>query len=143
MHSIVHNVGVAAQIGSYSDATEVPPVARWLLTSGMPKLPYRRQPDGNPPKKWVPDCIDRFVDSASHPHPPPGSTFRLDGFLLYDASEEHLEVLFLTWTAEFGPHAIKGVLWHRTPRTARKVAFPGFVVGCGHDGRDAQVILGE
>ena len=79
MHSIVHNVGVAAQIGNYSDATEVPPVARWLLTSGMPKLPYRRQPDGNPPKKWVPDCIDRFVDSASRPHSPPGSTFRLDG----------------------------------------------------------------
>ena len=79
MHNIVHNVGVAAHIGSYSDATEVPPVARWLLTSGMPKLPYRRQPDGSPPKKWGPDCIDRFVDSASRPHSPPGTTFRLDG----------------------------------------------------------------
>ncbi len=39
MHNIVHNVGVASQIGSYSDAIEVPPGARWLFTSGTPGLP--------------------------------------------------------------------------------------------------------
>ena len=38
MHNIVHNVGVASQIGSYSDAIEVPPGARWLFTSGTPGL---------------------------------------------------------------------------------------------------------
>ena len=38
MHHIVHNVGVASQIGSYSDAIEVPPGARWLFTSGTPGL---------------------------------------------------------------------------------------------------------
>ena len=38
MHNIVHNVGIASQIGSYSDAIEVPPGARWLLTSGTPGL---------------------------------------------------------------------------------------------------------
>ena len=38
MHNVVHNVGVAAQIGSYSDAIEVPPGARWLFTSGTPGL---------------------------------------------------------------------------------------------------------
>ena len=36
LHNIVHNVGIASQIGSYSDAIEVPPGARWLLTSGTP-----------------------------------------------------------------------------------------------------------
>ena len=38
MHNIVHNIGVASQIGSYSDAIEVPPGARWLFTSGTPGL---------------------------------------------------------------------------------------------------------
>ena len=38
MHNIVHNVGIASRIGSYSDAIEVPPGARWLLTSGTPGL---------------------------------------------------------------------------------------------------------
>ena len=69
MHNIVHNVGVAAQIGNYSDATEVPPVARWLLTSGMPKLPYRRQPDGNPQKK-VGARLHRPLCRLRKPSPP-------------------------------------------------------------------------
>ena len=38
LHNIVHNVAVTSQIGSYSDAIEVPPGARWLLTSGTPGL---------------------------------------------------------------------------------------------------------
>ena len=33
-----HDVGVARQIGAYSDAVEVPPNARWLYTSGTPGL---------------------------------------------------------------------------------------------------------
>ena len=38
MRNIVHNIGVASQIGSYSDAIEVPAGARWLFTSGTPGL---------------------------------------------------------------------------------------------------------
>ena len=38
MPNIVHNIGVASQIGSYSDAIEVPAGARWLFTSGTPGL---------------------------------------------------------------------------------------------------------
>jgi enamine deaminase RidA (YjgF/YER057c/UK114 family) len=34
----VHNVGVASQIGSYSDSVEVSPHMRWLFTSGTPGL---------------------------------------------------------------------------------------------------------
>lgn len=34
----MRNVGVAARIGTYSDAIEVPPGARWLITSGTPGL---------------------------------------------------------------------------------------------------------
>ena len=34
----VHNIGIAAQIGAYSDAVEVKPNLRWLLTSGTPGL---------------------------------------------------------------------------------------------------------
>ncbi len=33
-----HDVGVARQIGSYSDAVEVAPHARWLFTAGTPGL---------------------------------------------------------------------------------------------------------
>lgn len=33
-----HDIGVARQIGNYSDAVEVPANARWLLTSGTPGL---------------------------------------------------------------------------------------------------------
>lgn len=33
-----HDVGVASQIGSYSDAIEAPAGARWLFTSGTPGL---------------------------------------------------------------------------------------------------------
>ena len=38
MANISHNVGVASQIGSYSDAVEAPAGARWLFTSGTPGL---------------------------------------------------------------------------------------------------------
>jgi enamine deaminase RidA (YjgF/YER057c/UK114 family) len=33
-----HDIGVARQIGAYSDAVEVPPNARWLFTAGTPGL---------------------------------------------------------------------------------------------------------
>jgi 2-iminobutanoate/2-iminopropanoate deaminase len=33
-----HDIGVARQIGIYSDAVEAPAAARWLLTSGTPGL---------------------------------------------------------------------------------------------------------
>jgi 2-iminobutanoate/2-iminopropanoate deaminase len=33
-----HDIGVAAQIGAYSDAVEVAPGARWLALSGTPGL---------------------------------------------------------------------------------------------------------
>jgi 2-iminobutanoate/2-iminopropanoate deaminase len=34
----IHDIGVASQIASYSDAIEVSPNLRWLLTSGTPGL---------------------------------------------------------------------------------------------------------
>src|SRR5438552_8733416 len=40
------DIGVARQIGSYSDAVEVPPNARWLVTAGAPCLAL----DGSLPK---------------------------------------------------------------------------------------------
>jgi 2-iminobutanoate/2-iminopropanoate deaminase len=45
MANLRHDVGVARQIGKYSDAIEVPPNARWLYTSGTPGLAL----DGNLP----------------------------------------------------------------------------------------------
>lgn len=45
MTNIALNIGVASQIGKYSDAIEVPPNARWLYTSGTPGLAL----DGNLP----------------------------------------------------------------------------------------------
>lgn len=38
MPHMIHDVGVARQIGIYGDALEVGPNARWLLTSGTPGL---------------------------------------------------------------------------------------------------------
>ncbi len=38
MANVKHNIGVASQIGKYTDAIEVPPNARWVYTSGTPGL---------------------------------------------------------------------------------------------------------
>jgi enamine deaminase RidA (YjgF/YER057c/UK114 family) len=38
MPHTIHDIGVANQIGSYSDAIEAGPNLRWLLTSGTPGL---------------------------------------------------------------------------------------------------------
>jgi 2-iminobutanoate/2-iminopropanoate deaminase len=46
MTNKLHDVGVARQIGSYSDAVEVPPNVRWLFTAGTPGLAL----DGSLPK---------------------------------------------------------------------------------------------
>ena len=34
----IHDIGVASQIGAYSDAVEAAPHLRWLMTSGTPGL---------------------------------------------------------------------------------------------------------
>lgn len=47
--ALIHDIGVARQIGAYSDAIEVPPGARWLVTSGTPGL----QLDGGLPDDIV------------------------------------------------------------------------------------------
>ena len=36
--NLQHHIGVASQIGKYSDAIEVPAGARWLFTAGTPGL---------------------------------------------------------------------------------------------------------
>jgi enamine deaminase RidA (YjgF/YER057c/UK114 family) len=38
MNHKIHDVGVAKQIGTYSDAIEVAPNTRWLFTAGTPGL---------------------------------------------------------------------------------------------------------
>lgn len=38
MAHTTHDIGVASQIGSYSDAIEAKPNLRWLITSGTPGL---------------------------------------------------------------------------------------------------------
>jgi enamine deaminase RidA (YjgF/YER057c/UK114 family) len=38
MPHAIHDIGVASQIGAYSDAVEARPNLRWLLTSGTPGL---------------------------------------------------------------------------------------------------------
>jgi 2-iminobutanoate/2-iminopropanoate deaminase len=38
MNHKIHDVGVAKQIGTYSDAIEVAPNMRWLFTAGTPGL---------------------------------------------------------------------------------------------------------
>ena len=38
MTNRIHDVGIARQIGTYSDAVEAPANARWLFTAGTPGL---------------------------------------------------------------------------------------------------------
>ncbi|MDB5348528.1 MAG: endoribonuclease family protein 15 [Schlesneria sp.] len=38
MNHVIHNIGIASQIGLYSDAIESKSGLRWLLTSGTPGL---------------------------------------------------------------------------------------------------------
>jgi 2-iminobutanoate/2-iminopropanoate deaminase len=38
MPNTIHDIGIARQIGTYSDAVEVPANARWLVTAGTPGL---------------------------------------------------------------------------------------------------------
>ena len=38
MSYVIHDIGIASQIAAYSDAIEVKPNLRWLLTSGTPGL---------------------------------------------------------------------------------------------------------
>ena len=38
MTNQIHDIGVARQIGTYSDAIEVPAGSRWLVTAGTPGL---------------------------------------------------------------------------------------------------------
>jgi enamine deaminase RidA (YjgF/YER057c/UK114 family) len=45
MTNTIHDIGVARQIGTYSDAVEAPANARWLVTAGTPGLAI----DGNLP----------------------------------------------------------------------------------------------
>ena len=35
MTNVFHDIGVASQVGKYSDAVEVPPNARWLITAAL------------------------------------------------------------------------------------------------------------
>jgi len=44
----IHDIGIAKQIGKYSDAVEVPLLGRLLMTSGTPGL----TPDGDLPKTF-------------------------------------------------------------------------------------------
>ena len=46
MANKLQDIGIARQIGAYSDAVEVPPNARWLFTAGTPGLAL----DGSLPK---------------------------------------------------------------------------------------------
>jgi enamine deaminase RidA (YjgF/YER057c/UK114 family) len=38
MTNLIHDIGVARQIGTYSDAVEAPANSRWLITAGTPGL---------------------------------------------------------------------------------------------------------
>jgi 2-iminobutanoate/2-iminopropanoate deaminase len=49
MANAIHNVGVARQIGAYSDTVEVPRNARWLLTAGTPGMAL----DGSVPASFL------------------------------------------------------------------------------------------
>jgi enamine deaminase RidA (YjgF/YER057c/UK114 family) len=58
MANTIHDIGVAPQIGTYSDAVEVPANARWLCTAGTPGL----APDGG----LAPDIVGQAEAAWGH-----------------------------------------------------------------------------
>ena len=58
MANTIHDIGVAPQIGTYSDAVEVPANARWLCTAGAPGL----APDGS----FAPDIVGQAEAAWAH-----------------------------------------------------------------------------
>jgi enamine deaminase RidA (YjgF/YER057c/UK114 family) len=62
----LHNVGVAAKIGKYSDAVEVPANQRWLFTSGTPGMDERGEfpPDITRQAELAWDHIIRMLQAA-------------------------------------------------------------------------------
>jgi enamine deaminase RidA (YjgF/YER057c/UK114 family) len=58
MATTIHDIGIASQIGTYSDAVEVPANARWLSTAGTPGL----APDGS----IAPDITGQAEAAWSH-----------------------------------------------------------------------------
>lgn len=55
MNHKIHDIGVASQIGRYSDAVETAPNLRWLFTSGTPGLMNGRE---------LPDTIEGQSERA-------------------------------------------------------------------------------
>jgi 2-iminobutanoate/2-iminopropanoate deaminase len=66
MTHTIHDIGVASQIGAYSDALEAGPNLRWLMTSGTPGLSLTGElPDdisGQAELAW--EHIVRMLDRA-------------------------------------------------------------------------------
>jgi len=62
----LHDVGVAAKIGKYSDAVEVPGNQRWLFTSGTPGMDERGEfpPDITRQAELAWDHIIRMLQAA-------------------------------------------------------------------------------
>jgi enamine deaminase RidA (YjgF/YER057c/UK114 family) len=53
-----HDIGVAARIGTYSDAVEVAPGARWLALSGTPGI----GPDGTIPSDFEEEATQAWTN---------------------------------------------------------------------------------
>lgn len=53
-----HDIGVAAHIGTYSDAVEVPPGTRWLALSGTPGLTA----DGTIPSSFEEEAAQAWIN---------------------------------------------------------------------------------
>jgi 2-iminobutanoate/2-iminopropanoate deaminase len=66
MTHTIHDIGVASQIGAYSDALETGPNLRWLMTSGTPGLSATRelpeQISGQAELAW--QHVSRMLDRA-------------------------------------------------------------------------------
>jgi 2-iminobutanoate/2-iminopropanoate deaminase len=62
----LHDVGVAAKIGKYSDAVEVPANQRWLFTSGTPGMDEKGEfpPDITRQAELAWDHIIRMLQAA-------------------------------------------------------------------------------
>ena len=62
MNHVIHDIGIASQIAAYSDAIEVKPNLRWLLTSGTPGLTQ----SGDLPKEISSQA--ELAWKSCHPH---------------------------------------------------------------------------
>jgi enamine deaminase RidA (YjgF/YER057c/UK114 family) len=109
MDKIIHDIGVAAQIGKYSDAIEIAPTMRLLLLSGTPGLGR----DGH-----LPESFEEQADQAwrnvfallSEADMEPGNLVKVTQYLVRQEDIVHYQRIRSKWLGDHRPASMLSVI---------------------------------